>query len=444
MEQVTESGLVRGIRRWDVVALMVNGIIGGSIFALPSKLYALTGAYSLFVFAAAAFLIGLLTLCLAEVSSRFTETGGDYLYAREAFGPNFGFAIGWLFLLRGLSAFAFICNVMVSYVGFFWPPANAGLPRALIMTGIVATLAIINTIGVSRAAIACDILTIGKLIPLLLFVAVGLFFIQPQNYSFGTFPSSESFSKAVALAFVPFAGFEGVMMVTGEIREPRRNLLFALPIALVVTTILYLSLQAICIGTVNELSASETPLADASNRFIGAAGATLISAGVLISAIGTLSQILLISPRLLFAMAERKQVPEIVSRTHQSFHTPHVAIVLTAVISLTLALSGTFTYLVTINGITKLILFATVCVVLPALRRRENERPAAFRLPFGKLIAMIALIVCIWLLANVGWRELRDVGIALTVGLLLHFVYQSSRREKQFPRVIQQQQIRRI
>jgi amino acid transporter len=143
-------------------------------------------------------------------------------------------------------------------------------------------------------------------------------------------------------------------------------------------------------------------------------------------------------------MAECGQIPQIVSKTHRSFHTPHVAIVLTAVISLAIALSGTFTYLVTINGITKLILFATVCVVLPALRRRENERPAAFRLPFGKLIAMIALIVCIWLLANVGWRELRDVGIALAGGLFLHFVYQSWRRGKQFAPVIQEQQIGRI
>jgi len=444
MGQVTESGLVRGVRRWDVVALMVNGIIGGSIFGLPSKLYALTGAYSVLAFAAAAFLIGLLSLCLAEVSSRFTETGGDYLYAREAFGPNFGFAIGWLFLLTRLSAFALICNVMVSYLGFFWTPANAGLTRALIMIVLTFTLAVINIIGVSRAAVTCDFFTIGKLIPLVLFVAVGLFFIQPQSRSFATLPDVASFSKAVALAFVPFAGFEGVMMVTGEIREPRRNLLFALPVALVVTTVLYLSLQAICVGTVPELATSETPLADASKRFIGAAGATLISAGVLISAIGTLSQILLISPRLLFAMAERGQIPQIISRTHKSFHTPHIAVILMAALSLAFALSGTFIYLTTINGITKLILFATVCLVLPALRQRENKRPAAFCLPFGKLIAMIGFFACVWLLANVGWRELRDVVIALLVGLIAHFVYQWSRREKEFPRGIQQQQIRRI
>ena len=444
MDQVTESGLVRGVQRWDVVALMINGIIGGSIFGLPSKLYALTGAYSLLAFAVCALLIGLLTLCLAEVSSRFTETGGDYLYAREAFGANFGFAIGWLFLLRCLSAFAFICNVMVSYVGFFWTPANTGLARALIMSGMIATLAIINVIGVSRAAVACDTFTIGKLIPLLLFIAVGFCFIEPQNYSFAAPPSGASFSKALALSFIPFAGFEGVLMLTGEIREPRRNLLFALPIAISVSALVYVSVQAICIGTLPDLAASETPLADASNRFIGAAGATFITFGMLISAMGTLSGILLTMPRLLFAMAERGQIPRIVSRTHKSFHTPHVAIVLTAIISLALALSGTFIYLATINGILKLILFATVCVVLPALRRRETERPAAFRLPFGRLLAMIALSVCVWLLSNIGWRELRDVGIALAIGLLLHFAYQWWQHEEHLPTVIQEHQIRRI
>jgi APA family basic amino acid/polyamine antiporter len=232
--------------------------------------------------------------------------------------------------------------VMVSYVGFFWTPANTGLARALIMCGIAATLAAINVIGVSRAAVACDIFTIGKLIPLLLFIAVGFCFIQPQNYSFAAPPGGESFSKAAALAFIPFAGFEGVLMVTGEIREPRRNLLFALPVALAVATFVYVSVQVICIGTLPDLAASETPLADASNRFIGAAGATFITAGMLISATGTLSGTLLTAPRLLFAMAERGQIPRIVSKTHKSFHTPHVAIVLTAIISLAIALSVHF------------------------------------------------------------------------------------------------------
>src|SRR5262245_3193498 len=189
MQEKTHEGLVRGVRRWDVVALMINATIGASIFGLPSKIYVLTGSYSLLVFPACALVFVLLVLCLAEVSSRFRETGGDYLYVSAAFGPNAGFAIGWILLLSRISAFAMICNVMSNYLGFFWAPASSGLPRVLIITGITAALAVINVVGVCRAAAVCNFFTIGKLIPLLVFIGVGLFFISPQNYSFTSPPA---------------------------------------------------------------------------------------------------------------------------------------------------------------------------------------------------------------------------------------------------------------
>src|SRR5262249_18085887 len=358
--------------------------------------------------------------CLAEVSSRFRETGGVYLYVSETFGANTGFAVGWILLISRLSGFAMICNVMVSYLGFFWTPASAGLPRALIITGITATLTVINVVGVSRAAVACDFFTVGKLIPLLLFVAVGLFFIGPQNYSFAAPPAAESFANAVALAFVAFAGFETVLVVTGEIRDPSRNLLFASPVALSGGALIYILIQAFCVATLPQLAGSQKPLADASIRFIGMTGATIVTAGMLISAIGTLSGILLIAPRILFAMAEREQVPQVLAKTHTLFHTPHVAIVVLAIIALVLAVSGTFTYMVTINGITKMLTFASMCATLPALRKRESEKPTGFHLPFGVPLSITAMLICFLLVATIGWREVRDVGITIAVGLLLH------------------------
>ena len=99
MNQQTHTGLIRGIRRWDLVAVAINGIIGAGIFGLPSKVYALIGPYSLIAFTACALVVGLIVLCFAEVGSRFSETGGPYLYAREAFGPVVGFEVGWFIWL---------------------------------------------------------------------------------------------------------------------------------------------------------------------------------------------------------------------------------------------------------------------------------------------------------------------------------------------------------
>jgi len=118
------KGLVRGIHRWDLVAITINGIIGAGIFGLPAKVFALIGSYSLFAFVACALVVTLIILCFAEVSSRFDQTGGPYLYAREAFGPTVAFEVGWLIWLARLTAFAANCNLLVSYLGYFWPGAT--------------------------------------------------------------------------------------------------------------------------------------------------------------------------------------------------------------------------------------------------------------------------------------------------------------------------------
>src|SRR5436190_22163270 len=93
---VSPEGLVRGIRRWDLVAVTINGIIRAGIFGRPSKVYALIGSYSLIAFGACALVVMLIILCFAEVGCRFEQSGGPYLYAQEAFGSAVAFEVGWL------------------------------------------------------------------------------------------------------------------------------------------------------------------------------------------------------------------------------------------------------------------------------------------------------------------------------------------------------------
>src|SRR5256886_10110537 len=154
MQKTSPEGLVRGIRKWDLVAVTINGIIGRGIFGLPAKAFALIGSYSLIAFIVCAFVVLLIILCFAEVSSRFDETGGPYTYARAAFGPTVAFEVGWLSWLARLTAFAANCNLMVSYLAFFWPAANNAVPRAIVIVLVVLALTTINILGVRQAAIA--------------------------------------------------------------------------------------------------------------------------------------------------------------------------------------------------------------------------------------------------------------------------------------------------
>src|ERR671924_518333 len=150
MKPTSQEGLVRGIRSWDLVAVAINGIIGAGIFGLPAKTYSLIGTYSLFAFIACALVVTLIILCFAEVGSRFDETGGPYLYAREAFGPIVAFEVGWLVWLARLTAFAANCNLIVSYLGYFWAPTTSTVPRALIICSVVLALTALNVTGVRQ------------------------------------------------------------------------------------------------------------------------------------------------------------------------------------------------------------------------------------------------------------------------------------------------------
>src|ERR1700704_4522769 len=134
---ISGEGLVRGIRKWDLVAVAINAVIGAGIFGLPSKVFALIGSYSLIAFVACALVVTMIVLCFAEVGSRFDETGGPYLYAREAFGPTVAFEVGWLIWLARLTAFAANCNLLVNYLGSFFPSATNPYWRVTVITIVV-------------------------------------------------------------------------------------------------------------------------------------------------------------------------------------------------------------------------------------------------------------------------------------------------------------------
>ncbi len=428
------EGLSREIRKWDLVALLVNVTVGAGILKLPADVQKTVGNYSLGAFVVCALIIGMIALCFAEVGSRFSGTGGPYLYARKTFGSTLAFLVGWLMWMTRLAGFATLAHVFVAYLSYFWAPAGSGLPRIAIITVLVITLTVINLIGVKESARASDIFTVSKLLPLMLFVAVGLFFVSPAMFTFGDRPGVASFSAAVFMLVYLFSGFEAVLVNSGEIREPQRVIPFALIVALSAAVVLFLLIQIVCIGTLPNLANSSRPLADASQIFLGRAGPTIISAGALVGIFGTLNVIMLACTRLPFAMAAQGQLPAPLARVHRRFRTPHVSIVVSAAFALLLALPGTFIYALNLTVITRVIVYASTCAALPVLRWRakknssEAAEAAAFEAPLGNLISIVCVILCFWLLANSGWREARDVAIAIAIGLALFAVTRISRR----------------
>ena len=434
MQNKPEADLVRGIRRWDLVAIAINGIIGAGIFGLPSKVYSLIGTYSLIAFVVCAVIVALIVLCFAEVSSRFEETGGPYLYAREAFQPAVAFEIGWLIWLARMTAFAANGNLLINYLSYFWLQATAPIWRTSIIVLIVIVLAIINVLGIRQAAIVSNVFTIGKLVPMILFIAAGLFFLNPQAYEFGPRPSTGAFSQSVLLLVYAFTGFEMATIPAGEVRDPQRSLPRALLIAIVVVAILYIMIQVVCVGTLPELAQSQKPLADAGSHFLGTAGGAIISAGAIISITGNLNILLLSGSRLPFAMAEQQQLPALIGSIHRRFFTPYVAILITAGLMLLLTLKSSFVAALTISTIARLVTYGATCIALPVFRARRHVPAPTFRLPGGTAIAILSLLLIIWLLLNSTLQEAKAAALEAAAGLAICFAYRffaTKRHQKQ-------------
>ncbi len=430
MEKVSEAGLVRGIRLWDLIGVVINGMVGAGIFVLPAKTYGLIGSYSMMAFIICAVVVALIVLCFAEVSSRFQETGGPYRYSREAFGPAVGFQVGWMNWLARISAYATNCNLLIVYLSFFWPGAGAGIRRAAVITGITVLLTVINYIGVRDATLTSNVFSVAKVFILLLFIVVGFFFLSPGSFTLGAYPPVGTFSTAVLLLIYAFTGFENGSVPAGEIENPRRNLPIAIVVAMAIVAFVYILIQAVCIGTLPNLGATERPLAEAASRFMGPIGASIISVGAITSVIGNLNVNILTTPRIPFAMSVERELPLALSKVHNRFRTPHIAILITAALMLALTLSSSLIYALTVSTIARLLAYAATCAALPKLRRKLTAPPAQFVLPGGTVISVTAVLLSLWLLFNSTLIEARDSAIAVAVGFLIYLLYRAYRHPR--------------
>ncbi|KAB7779472.1 MULTISPECIES: APC family permease [Xanthomonas] len=423
MSQAPAPGLVRAVSRWQIVGLSINDVIGSGIYLLPAATAALLGPLSLWAVLLAGVAVALLVLCYAQAASYFDEPGGSYLYAREAFGRFAGFEIGWMIWLTRISSAAALSNGLADAVVRFWPAAAGGGARLAIVIGSLGLLTAINVIGVKSAARTGVALVIGKLVPLLLFVAIGVFYVDWSWAFSGKTPDPHdvgNLGEAALLLLFAYAGFENIPAAAGEYRNPRRDVPFALITMIVTVTLIYAAVQVVAQGTLPNVAQSATPLADAASGFGGEALALILTVGATISILGTTSNTVMLGPRFLFALAKDGYGPAFLARVHPRFRTPAAAILLQGVLSLALALSGSFVQLALLSMVTRLFAYIGTAAAVLVLARRYRDRPGALRLPGGPLIPLAALLLALALLLSASWQNLAAAGVALLVGALLY------------------------
>ena len=413
--------MVRAVSRWQLFGLSINDVIGSGIYLLPAAAALLLGPASLWAVLLAGGAVALLVLCYAQASSYFDQPGGGYLYAREAFGPFVGFEVGWMLFLTRIASAAALSNGLAEAVTHFWPGAADGGVRIAIVVGSLAFLVIVNVVGVRAAARTGVFLAIAKLLPLLMFIAIGAMYVDSSMAAplAGDIPLRDLGEAALLLLFA-YAGFENLPAAAGEYDSPKRNVPFALLSMIVVVTLLYAAVQMVAQGLLPALGESTSPLADAAAVFGGEGMALLLTVGAALSILGTNNNTMLLGPRFLHALAAAGYGPRYLASVHAGFRTPAAAIITQFVIALALAMTGSFVALAVLSMVTRLIGYITTAASVLVLHRRYGEPEDSFRLPGGPVIPVLALLVSLGLLSSASLWNLLAVAAAMGLGSLFY------------------------
>jgi APA family basic amino acid/polyamine antiporter len=320
-------------------------------------------------------------LVCAELASAYPRTGGVYVFLREAWGPPVGFLWGWaMFWSMHSGIIAAIATVFARYAAAFLPLGDAGV--RLVAVGAIVALSAVNYFGVEHGSRLQTAFTIGKLAAIVAIVALG--FALPVRYPVAATDAApaafgfQDLALAIAAGLFAFGGWHMVTYTAGETADARRTIPIALGAGTLVVTVCYVALNAVYLHVlpVATVSSSTRVAADAADALVGSGGAAIMSALVMFSAFGGLAGIVLVGPRVYYSMARDGLLFGWAGEVHPRFRTPHRAIVLQAIWSSALVLTGTYRALFTRVVYTEWIFFALMAAGLVVLRRRPEYAPA--------------------------------------------------------------------
>ena len=414
--------LRRELGKWDLTAIGVNQMIGGAIFFLPSQVAAQVGSWSPIAFLATGLASLLVALCFAEVGSRFERTGGPYLYTRAAFGRFVGFEVGWMQWVTRVTSQASIVNAIALALGFYWPAITTGIGRATLISAVTLSVGWINLRGIRPSAFVINLFTVGKLVPLALFIVVGVWFVDGSRLIPAGPLSLSQISTAALLLIFAFGGYDVIGVPAGEAANPRRHLPFAFVTTILAVSAIFTLAHVVALGTLPDLTVSKTPLADASLLIMGAAGALLINTGSIVSMTGNNLGGILTGSRMLFALAENGELPSFFGKIHPRYRTPSNAVIVTTLAALGLALSGSFVILALASAVARLVAYLGACAATLRLRHPRFQGtvgPATFVAPLGPLVPLAAIAVSLLILAGATSQQLLGGAVGLGVGAAL-------------------------
>ncbi len=418
---MTQPQLARRLGVFDATMIVMGGIVGAGIFMNPYVVARQVQSPALILGAWAAG--GLIALAgafvYAELAALRPQVGGQYAYLRDAFHPMVAFLYGWGLLL--VTQTGGMAAVAVTFANYFRELTGWGGSATLIAVAALAVLTVINCLGVRSGSNVQSTLMVLKILAVFALVTIGWFAVrgtEPPPPPLSGKPVPLAFAAAMVPVLFAFGGWQTASFISGELKDPERDLPRGLLIGVIGVVILYLAVNVVCLHALGPagLAATTTPASEVMRRALGSTGARLIAAGIAISTIGFLSQGMLTAPRVYFAMARDGLFFERVGWLDPRTQAPSVAIALQGAWAAVIALSGRYEQILNYVVSMDAVFFGLTGAALLVLRRREGVvAPSGVRMP-GHPWTTLAFVIAFWSLAASTILQFpRDTGIGVLI-----------------------------
>ena len=418
-----DAALIRAVGTFALTAAVINVIIGGGIFRMPSALADKMGSAAPLALLAGALAIVPVALCFAAIGSRTQATGGPYTYLTAVFGPFAGFLAGALMWISNIASSAGVAAALSVQVATLMPAFADPYARAGLLTAVYLLLLALNAFGVKLGARAIAVLATLKLAPLFVLAGVGMFFVDWSlvSVSFGDVPSVSALGASMVLVMFAYSGMETALVPSGELRDPARNVPRATIAAILLVVLLYLGLQIVGQGLLGpKLAESGVPIADTAAALWGP-GRTLLLITACISMAGFMLGNLLGTSRLVFALGRDGYLPRAFGRVTATHRVPLLALIAHAGLAWVLALGGSFDTLALISGGAICLMYGLVSLAAwRAQRVNLRERGEPFVLPGGPVIPLIAFAAMLAIVTTLTSKEWMAIGVALAALMLIY------------------------
>ena len=472
-----EPGLQRSLGVWQLTALGVGAIIGAGIFSGagtavaggPNHLGAGPALVVSYILVAIA--CGFAALCYAEFASLIPQAGSAYTYAYATLGELVAWIIGWDLIIEYAVGNIAVAVSWGAYFQTFLRGFGLGLPEWLVTDPrtarqafaevsadpsttaastleaarawttapelfgfpvifnlpavlIVALITWILVVGIRESAWANSVMVVLKLAILIFFVAMGAFWVRPENWTPFAPNGWPGITSGAALIFFAYIGFDAVSTAAEEARQPQRDMPRAMIGSLLITSLIYIVVTLVMTGLVPWTQhGTADPLANAFAERGYDWAAAIISFGAIVSMASVLLVFQLGQPRIFFSMARDGLLPQWAARIHPKYHTPHITTILTGVFVAFFAAFANINEVIELTNIGTLFAFVLVAIGVMVLRIREPERHRPFRTPAIWFVAPAAVLSCGYLMFQLPWITWERFLLWLAAGLVIYFVY---------------------